>query len=157
MKISEKQLVGLIKESVKKVLEEADRHRPGYYAEYNKKRKEQGKPVDRHRPGYYDEYAKTHPEWAAKHQDKLSTNKSVETQKKKKNKNTSKKRDFRKLDWFDRFINRRDAMLHGDYQDIAKEYYNRNYDELTDSQKYDVRNTYDELHPYEGDFYEDDY
>ena len=40
MKISEKQLVGLIKESIKKVLKEADRHRHGYYAEYNKKRKE---------------------------------------------------------------------------------------------------------------------
>lgn len=36
----------------------ADRHRPGYYAEYAKRT---GK-KDRHRKGYYKEYNKKHPE-----------------------------------------------------------------------------------------------
>lgn len=35
-----------------------DRHRPGYYEEYSRKR---GK-KDRHRPGYYTEYNLKHPE-----------------------------------------------------------------------------------------------
>lgn len=36
-----------------------DRHRPGYYEEYNKKHP--GK-KDRHRPGYYHKYNQEHPE-----------------------------------------------------------------------------------------------
>lgn len=56
------QLKEMISESIKNALMEADRHRPGYYAEYAKKRKEQGKPVDRHKPGYYKKYNAAHPE-----------------------------------------------------------------------------------------------
>lgn len=72
--INENSLVSLIKESIFKQLKEGDRHRPGYYAEYARKRKAEGKPADRHRPGYYQEYAKTHPEWAAKHPELLGNN-----------------------------------------------------------------------------------
>ena len=40
----------------------ADRHRPGYYKEYNAKRKAAGKSTDRHRKHYYRDYNKAHPE-----------------------------------------------------------------------------------------------
>lgn len=33
-----------------------DRHRPGYYADYNKKRTVKGLSTDRHNPGYYRTY-----------------------------------------------------------------------------------------------------
>jgi len=39
-----------------------DRHRPGYYKEYNAKRKAVGKSTDRHRKHYYRDYNKAHPE-----------------------------------------------------------------------------------------------
>lgn len=70
--INENSLAKLIKESIFKQIKKSDRHRPGYYQEYARKRKAEGKPVDRHRPGYYQEYAKTHPEWAAKHPELLN-------------------------------------------------------------------------------------
>lgn len=56
--ITANQLKEMIFESIKKALMESDRHRPGYYAEYAKKRKERGESADRHRPGYYAEYAR---------------------------------------------------------------------------------------------------
>ena len=46
----------IIKEEVGNIIQEADRHRPGYYKEYNERRKKEGKSTDRHRPGYYEEY-----------------------------------------------------------------------------------------------------
>lgn len=57
--INETQLRKIISESIKNILlTEADRHRPGYYAEYAKKT---GK-KDRHKPGYYKKYNQLHPE-----------------------------------------------------------------------------------------------
>lgn len=46
----------IIKEEVSNIIQEADRHRPGYYKEYSERRKKEGKSTDRHRPGYYEEY-----------------------------------------------------------------------------------------------------
>lgn len=62
IRLNESQLRQIITETVGRILVEADRHREGYYAEYAKKRKAEGKPVDRHRKGYYKEYNKKHPE-----------------------------------------------------------------------------------------------
>lgn len=68
----------IIKEAIDKVIKEADRHRPGYWAERWQKQKEakkasggstEKKPAkkaskskDRHRPGYYHDYNAAHPE-----------------------------------------------------------------------------------------------
>ena len=46
----------IIREEINKTIQEADRHRPGYYKEYNERRKKEGKTADRHRHGYYEEY-----------------------------------------------------------------------------------------------------
>ena len=47
--ITESQLKTLVEETTK------DRHREGYYKEYNERRKAQGLPTDRHRDGYYED------------------------------------------------------------------------------------------------------
>lgn len=60
---------------------ESDRHRPGYYAEYTKKRKENGESADRHRPGYYDEYRKKKKE--AEKPDELHNPEHMKKKKKK--------------------------------------------------------------------------
>ena len=82
IRITEDDIHKVVKESVNKVLKEADRHREGYWkerwakqkaakqaeAENNenippKPQKQASKPKkDRHRKGYYREYNKAHPE-----------------------------------------------------------------------------------------------
>ena len=78
IKLSESDLHDIIKESVNKVLKEADRHSEGYWKERWAKQKAErekqqadnpesvkkpSKPKkDRHRKGYYREYNKKHPE-----------------------------------------------------------------------------------------------
>lgn len=78
IRITESDLHQIIKESIIRTLEEADRHRPGYYKERwekqkaekqsdaekkTKSQKQSAKPQkDRHRPGYYHDYNQTHPE-----------------------------------------------------------------------------------------------
>lgn len=52
----------IIKEEIGNIIQEADRHRPGYYKEYNERRKKEGKTTDRHRKNYYHDYNKAHPE-----------------------------------------------------------------------------------------------
>ena len=56
VKLTEGDIHNMVKEAINNVIKEGDRHRPGYYAEYNKKRKEKGLSTDRHKDGYYAEY-----------------------------------------------------------------------------------------------------
>ena len=44
----QKEFTKIIKEEVSNIIQEADRHRPGYYKEYNKRCKKEGKTTDRH-------------------------------------------------------------------------------------------------------------
>ena len=78
IKINESQLRQIVKESICHILNETDRHRPGYWKERwakQKAMKQQQQPEtknsptkkskpqkDRHRKGYYKEYNKKHPE-----------------------------------------------------------------------------------------------
>lgn len=75
IRLTESDLHNIVKDTVNKILKEADRHRPGYWKERWAKQKaektssetttsKQKKTVkkDRHRPGYYREYNKLHPE-----------------------------------------------------------------------------------------------
>ena len=73
--ITESDLHNIVKDCVNRILKEADRHTPGYWAERWAKQKAERaaaeptaakpkKPIkkDRHRPGYYREYNLKHPE-----------------------------------------------------------------------------------------------
>ena len=78
--LTEQDIRNIVRESLKNIISEADRHRPGYWAERWAKQKaekqaaeEQNpkdsikknnptKKKDRHRPGYYREYNMKHPE-----------------------------------------------------------------------------------------------
>lgn len=74
--ITESQLRTLVKETTK------DRHREGYYKEYNERRKAQGLPSDRHRDGYYEEYNELHPDRKKKGNDRRVTDKNGASKKK---------------------------------------------------------------------------
>lgn len=54
----------IITESINRVIGEADRHKPGYWAKRWAKQKANGTVPkgDRHKPGYYSKYNKEHPE-----------------------------------------------------------------------------------------------
>ena len=81
IRLTEKDLHNIVKQSVNRILKEGDRHREGYWKERWAKQKaakqaedrEQNKPSmqkaksknpqkDRHRKGYYRDYNKAHPE-----------------------------------------------------------------------------------------------
>lgn len=90
IRLTEEDLSSIVEETVKRIVKEADRHRPGYWKERWQKQKakkeaekasvsgqtgetdkaepdkkpktKKPKKKDRHRPGYYREYNKKHPE-----------------------------------------------------------------------------------------------